>query len=145
LKESFISRGRSAKALENRPPKAPAKASAAAAPPAAMLGTAPAKAPAKSVPAAKAPSAPARKAPVQSGKAKLRWDGDVANVTVDDKKVEIGRRVQQSDGWQAVVKDGGKNRVLGTGLSKDRAYGVVTKWYHYGEVPQAKSDKKASA
>ena len=59
--------------------------------------------------------------------------------------VEIGRRVQQSDGWQAVVKDGGKNRVLGTGLSKDRAYGVVTKWYHYGEVPQAKSDKTASA
>ena len=44
------------------------------------------------------------------------------------------------------MKDGGKNRVLGTGLlEEDRAYGVVAKWYPYGEVPQAKSDKKASA
>jgi hypothetical protein len=96
------------------------------------------KVPAKKAPA-KRPVATERKTPTQSEKPKLRWDGEVANVTIEGKKVEIGRRVKQSDDtYQAVVQISGKATVLATGKRKDGAYKVVVDFYHRGTRPEAK-------
>jgi hypothetical protein len=95
------------------------------------------KTPAKKAPA-KAPAPKAgektRKAPSASGKAKLRWDGDVAKA----EGVEVGRRVEKDGAWSAVVKVNGKNETLASGLSHDRAYSVVVAFYHRGERPAVK-------
>jgi hypothetical protein len=59
-----------------------------------------------------------RQAPTQSGRAKLKWAGDIARAG----DVEIGRRVEKADGkFDAIVKINGKNTVLATGKSRDGA------------------------
>lgn len=87
-----------------------------------------------------AADAKVRKTPATSGKAKLKWEGDVAKA----EGVEVGRRVQKDGKWNAVVKVGGKNETLATGVSHNRAYAVVVAFYHRGERPVVKAAKKAA-
>jgi hypothetical protein len=107
----------------------------------AARGTHPAgtKVPAQKAPPAKKAAGTERKTPTQSEKPKLRWDGEVANVTIDGKKVEVGRRVKQTDDtYDAVVLISGKATVLATGKSKHGAYQVVVDFYYRGTRPEAK-------
>jgi hypothetical protein len=99
---------------------------------------------AKKAPAKASPTPPAaasekvRKAPSTSDKAKLRWEGDIAK----SEGPEIGRRIEQNDGtYHAAIKNDGKVEILATGVSKDRAYAIVTRFYHYNERPAQKAAK----
>ena len=93
---------------------------------------------AKGVPAKKAPAKAVteRKTPTQSGRPKLRWKDEIAKVG----DVEIGRRVEQSDGtFNAVVRVGGKSKVIAEGLSRERAYYAVVDFYHRDRLPETKT------
>jgi len=77
-----------------------------------------------------------RKAPTQSGRPKLRWKDEIAKAG----DVEIGRRVEQSDGtFNAVVRVGGKSKVIAEGLSRERAYYAVVDFYHRDRLPETKT------
>jgi hypothetical protein len=93
---------------------------------------APAKAPAPA--STVTVTAATRKAPQQSAKPKLKWRGDVAEA----EGVEVGRRVQSGDKWDAVIKVEGKDELVATGVSRDRAYAIVVAFYHRGIRPVQK-------
>ena len=74
------------------------------------------------------------KTPVQSGKAKLRWkkQGDGGLVAATYSIVKSGEK------FKAVVKKGGKSTNIIDGVSDGRAYTVLTRFHHYGEMPDGK-------
>lgn len=111
----------------------PATASKAAAAKAPAKKAAPAKA------AAKTPEKKARKAAVRSTKPSLRWKEVDGGGMVAAAEGVVYVIAKSGDKFAAKVERGDDTEVILDGISGGKAYSVLTRFYHYGELPAKKA------